>query len=112
VSGARMHATYYRPGGVYRDLPEQMSKYRESPWHKGGDLKRLNAWRMLHVAAKQVPQSHGRAVTQPAAGLSLTKSDQGQTIRTGRIQDKVIDGWLAAARNHAGSACGLVLYLP
>ncbi|WP_255369383.1 NADH-quinone oxidoreductase subunit D [Luteibacter sp. UNCMF366Tsu5.1] len=45
VSGARMHATYYRPGGVYRDLPEQMSKYRESPWHKGGDLKRLNAWR-------------------------------------------------------------------
>lgn len=24
VSGARMHATYYRPGGVYRDLPEKM----------------------------------------------------------------------------------------
>jgi NADH-quinone oxidoreductase subunit D len=22
VSGTRMHATYYRPGGVYRDLPE------------------------------------------------------------------------------------------
>jgi NADH-quinone oxidoreductase subunit D len=45
VSGARMHATYYRPGGVYRDLPEQMSQYRESPWHKGKDLKRLNSWR-------------------------------------------------------------------
>jgi NADH-quinone oxidoreductase subunit D len=45
VSGARMHATYYRPGGVYRDLPEQMSKYRESPWRKPKDLKRLNAWR-------------------------------------------------------------------
>jgi NADH-quinone oxidoreductase subunit D len=45
VSGARMHATYYRPGGVYRDLPEQMSKYRESPWHKGDDLKRINRWR-------------------------------------------------------------------
>ncbi|KJV36918.1 NADH dehydrogenase [Luteibacter yeojuensis] len=45
VSGARMHATYYRPGGVYRDLPEQMPQYRESPWHKGGDLKRLNTWR-------------------------------------------------------------------
>jgi NADH-quinone oxidoreductase subunit D len=45
VSGARMHAAYYRPGGVYRDLPDQMSRYRESPWHKGGDLKRLNAWR-------------------------------------------------------------------
>ncbi|WP_266158416.1 NADH-quinone oxidoreductase subunit D [Dyella silvatica] len=45
VSGARMHATYYRPGGVYRDLPAQMSQYRESPWHKGNDLKRLNSWR-------------------------------------------------------------------
>jgi len=45
VSGARMHATYYRPGGVYRDLPEQMSKYNESQWHKGKDLDRLNAWR-------------------------------------------------------------------
>src|ERR1700743_2655131 len=45
VSGARMHATYYRPGGVYRDLPTQMPQYRESPWHKGADLKRINAWR-------------------------------------------------------------------
>ena len=45
VSGARMHATYYRPGGVYRDLPERMSKYRESPWRKGQKLKRFNEWR-------------------------------------------------------------------
>ncbi len=45
VSGARMHAAYYRPGGVYRDLPDQMPKYKETPWHKGKDLKRLNAWR-------------------------------------------------------------------
>jgi len=45
VSGARMHATYYRPGGVYRDLPEAMPRYRESPWHKGKDLKRVNQWR-------------------------------------------------------------------
>jgi NADH-quinone oxidoreductase subunit D len=27
VSGARMHATYYRPGGVYRDLPDKMPQY-------------------------------------------------------------------------------------
>jgi NADH-quinone oxidoreductase subunit D len=45
VSGSRMHATYYRPGGVFRDLPEQMSRYRESRWRKPKDLKRLNAWR-------------------------------------------------------------------
>ncbi len=45
VSGARLHATYYRPGGVYRDLPDQMPKYKESPWTKGQNLKTRNAWR-------------------------------------------------------------------
>ncbi|MGH8171648.1 MAG: NADH-quinone oxidoreductase subunit D [Rhodanobacteraceae bacterium] len=45
VSGARMHATYYRPGGVFRDLPDQMPQYKESRWHKGDDLKRFNSWR-------------------------------------------------------------------
>lgn len=45
VSGARMHATYYRPGGVYRDLPARMPQYKESPWRKGGKLKRFNEWR-------------------------------------------------------------------
>jgi NADH-quinone oxidoreductase subunit D len=45
VSGARLHATYYRPGGVYRDLPERMPKYKEHPWRKGAELNRMNAWR-------------------------------------------------------------------
>jgi NADH-quinone oxidoreductase subunit D len=33
VSGARMHAAYYRPGGVYRDLPDSMPKYQHSKVH-------------------------------------------------------------------------------
>ncbi len=45
VSGARMHATYYRPGGVYRDLPDRMPQYRESPWRKAADARRMNQWR-------------------------------------------------------------------
>ncbi len=45
VSGARMHATYYRPGGVYRDLPDRMPQYKESRWHKDSDLRRMNSWR-------------------------------------------------------------------
>ncbi len=43
VSGARMHATYYRPGGVYRDLPESMPKYQTSKWHDAKDVARLNS---------------------------------------------------------------------
>jgi NADH-quinone oxidoreductase subunit D len=42
VSGTRMHATYYRPGGVYRDLPDSMPKYQKSEWKGEKDVKRLN----------------------------------------------------------------------
>jgi NADH-quinone oxidoreductase subunit D len=45
VSGARMHATYYRPGGVYRDLPDSMPEYQETEWTKGKDLRQKNEWR-------------------------------------------------------------------
>lgn len=40
-----MHAAYYRPGGVYRDLPDYMPKHKESKWTKGKNLKEANAWR-------------------------------------------------------------------
>ncbi|WP_196139475.1 NADH-quinone oxidoreductase subunit D [Aliikangiella sp. G2MR2-5] len=43
VSGTRMHATYYRPGGVYRDLPDTMPQYEKSPWRNDKKLKELNA---------------------------------------------------------------------
>src|SRR5580765_2759481 len=42
VSGTRMHATYYRPGGVYRDLPDSMPKYQASKWRSAKDAARLN----------------------------------------------------------------------
>lgn len=42
VSGARMHAAYYRPGGVYRDLPDQMPQYQTSKWHNAKEVSRLN----------------------------------------------------------------------
>ncbi|HHO68361.1 MAG TPA: NADH-quinone oxidoreductase subunit D [Gammaproteobacteria bacterium] len=45
VSGARLHATYYRPGGVYRDLPDRMPQYQESRWHDAQAVKRLNETR-------------------------------------------------------------------
>ena len=42
VSGTRMHATYYRPGGVYRDLPDRMPQYEASKWHSKKDVDRKN----------------------------------------------------------------------
>lgn len=42
VSGARMHAAYYRPGGVYRDLPDKMPQYETTKFRSKADLKRLN----------------------------------------------------------------------
>jgi NADH-quinone oxidoreductase subunit D len=43
VSGARMHASYYRPGGVYRDLPDTMPQYQESSIRTKKQVKRLNS---------------------------------------------------------------------
>ncbi len=42
VSGARLHATYYRPGGVARDLPDSMPKYKKSKWHSQREVNKLN----------------------------------------------------------------------
>src|SRR6201988_4062940 len=42
VSGARMHAAYYRPGGVYRDLPERMPQYSANKYRDEADVDRLN----------------------------------------------------------------------
>lgn len=45
VSGARLHAAYYRPGGVYRDLPDSMPQYdlAKMPKHNAGDIKFMNS---------------------------------------------------------------------
>ena len=42
VSGARMHAAYFRPGGVYRDLPDRMPQYQESSFRSKDEIKALN----------------------------------------------------------------------
>lgn len=42
VSGARMHAAYFRPGGVYRDLPDSMPQYKASKIRNAKEIARLN----------------------------------------------------------------------
>src|SRR5258707_3568087 len=43
ASGARMHAAYYRPGGVFRDLPDSMPRYAPSAYRSAQEVERLNA---------------------------------------------------------------------
>ena len=43
VSGARLHAAYYRPGGVFRDLPDRMPQYAPSRFRDQKKLGKLNA---------------------------------------------------------------------
>jgi len=43
VSGARMHAAYFRPGGVYRDLPDTMPQYKASKIRNAKAIAELNA---------------------------------------------------------------------
>jgi NADH-quinone oxidoreductase subunit D len=42
VSGARLHAAYYRPGGVYRDLPDRMPQYKPSKVRSAQKVADLN----------------------------------------------------------------------
>jgi NADH-quinone oxidoreductase subunit D len=42
VSGARMHAAYFRPGGVYRDLPDSMPQYKVSKIKNAKTIAMLN----------------------------------------------------------------------
>ena len=63
VSGSRMHATYYRPGGVYRDLPDTMPQYLDSKLRSEEKLKEINENRQgslldfIEDFAKNFPKS-------------------------------------------------------
>ena len=42
VSGARMHAAYFRPGGVYRDLPDTMPQYQPNKIRNAKAMEVMN----------------------------------------------------------------------
>ena len=63
VSGTRMHATYYRPGGVYRDLPAQMPHYQVTANRSAKEVASMNEARqgsLLDFIAAFTEQFPGR----------------------------------------------------
>jgi NADH-quinone oxidoreductase subunit D len=74
VSGARMHATYYRPGGVYRDLPDAMPKYQESKWRKGKP--------MLEAPQRQRAAARCSISSTTSATASRSRVDEYETLLT------------------------------
>ncbi len=42
VTGARMHAAFYRPGGVFRDLPDSMPQYTATKIHGQRAVDEMN----------------------------------------------------------------------
>ena len=94
--GARMHATYYRPGGVYRDLPEPMPQYRESPWRKGEEAQALQ-----------------RVARRLDAGLPATRSRDDFPKRVDEYETLLTDNRIWKQRtvgigvDHAGTGAGL-----
>jgi len=95
VSGTRMHATYYRPGGVYRDLPDKMPEYKETPWTKGKKLKQRNEWRegslldFIEAFAKDLPSkvdeyetllTDNRIWKQRTVGIGVLSPERAQQL--------------------------------
>ena len=42
ATGARMHGAYYRPGGVYRDIPDRMPRYEVNKFKNAETVRQLN----------------------------------------------------------------------
>jgi len=95
VSGTRMHANYYRPGGVYRDLPDTMPKYAETKWTKGKKLKQRNQWRegslldFIEAFAKDFPSkvdeyetllTDNRIWKQRTVGIGVLSPERAQQL--------------------------------
>ena len=93
VSGARMHAAYYRPGGVYRDLPDQMPKHKPSKYRNARETARLNEERegsvldFIEAFAKKFPGhvdeyetllTDNRIWKQRLVGIGVVSPEQAQ----------------------------------
>jgi NADH-quinone oxidoreductase subunit D len=97
VSGARLHAAYYRPGGVYRDLPDAMPRYHAQHTRSAGALaesrrrrrreaRRRNRFDCPTAAERFGLAAHRACAQQKAAGHARplrTDARQGCAVAAG-----------------------------
>src|ERR1700737_4358750 len=83
VSGARMHAAYYRPGGVYRDLPDAMPQYKATKIRNAKALSRLNVTRRGGVCRHvpdAMPQYMASKICNAKALSRMNETRQGSLL--------------------------------
>ena len=95
VSGARMHAAYYRPGGVYRDLPDKMPQYAPSTVRSSEKIRELNENRQgslldfIEDFAKRFPKyvddyetllTENRIWKQRTVGIGVVTPERAQAL--------------------------------
>jgi len=95
VSGARLHAAYYRPGGVYRDLPDRMPQYEVSPIHNARAVARMNENRQgslldfiedftrrfpTHVDEYETLLTENRIWKQRTGGIGVVTADRAKAL--------------------------------
>src|SRR5260370_42562246 len=109
VSGARLHAAYYRPGGVYRDLPDRMPQYQPSPIHNAKAIARLNENRRgslldfiedftrrfpTYVDEYETLLTENRIWKQRTLGIGVVTAERAQALRfTGPMLRAPGDPW-------------------
>jgi NADH-quinone oxidoreductase subunit D len=87
VSGTRMHAAYYRPGGVYRDLPDAMPKYQASRWRSQKNADAMNEARqgsMLDFIA-EFAQRFPKAIDEYETLLTDNRIWKQRTVNIGVV---------------------------
>jgi NADH-quinone oxidoreductase subunit D len=95
VSGARMHAAYYRPGGVYRDLPDAMPQYKPSTVRSDKAVRELNSNRQgslldfiedfanrfpSHVDEYETLLTDNRIWKQRLVGIGVVDADRAKAL--------------------------------
>lgn len=95
LSGSRMHANYYRPGGVKHDLPLTMPQYRKEVWHTDGQWAALNERRKgsLLDFVQSFVSSFPEKLTQVETLLSENRIWKQRCVGIGVVSAKEAVAW-------------------